>query len=128
MKGHERRAYALISEIVAEYGFEAETQIGGKHLAVVVTHRDGRWHKFPVSGSPRSSDCQLRQIRQQVMAWLESEGFQTGRGEAGGHRRRRRTVRQSRPTKPIAPHGDRPVRLARDPWEVLSALRIGAQS
>ena len=123
MTGHERRAFDLIRELVAAHGMTAQWQIGGKHRAVVATHPDGRWHKFPVSGSPRSASCQLRQIRQQVTAWLERAGFETGRGEPGERRRQHRQRRVRSTTHRIEVALDPETGPARDPWQALAALK-----
>lgn len=118
MKLHQRNAVLTIAGLVEARGCTVALRQGGKHLAVVVTHRSGAWHKFPVSGTPRDADCQLNQIRQQVTAWLEQCGAAPARGQAGERRTGGPRRRKMRPTAP-------PFLTTRpDPWEALSALRF----
>ena len=119
MTSHERNVISLMREIAAPYGLSVEVQTGGKHLAAVIAHPDGRWHKFPVSSSPRSASCQLRQVRQQVTSWLESAGFETGRGEAGERRTRRKRGRTKSTITRLEVLVEPDSGPARDPWAAL---------
>lgn len=123
MKRHERDAIALMRSIVEPHGCTVTTEMGGKHLAVFVEHPSGAWHKFPVSGSPRSSSCQLNQIRQQMTAWLESAGIAEPRGQAGARKPKRHTRVRSRIWR-VEVLTDPDAGPARDPWAALSGFRL----
>lgn len=94
-------------------------------MAVVITAPCGVWHKFPVSGTPRDSGAQLNQIRQQVMAWLESIGAAEARGTTGQRKAYRRPrVRSTIHRVEVAL--DPSTGPARDPWAVLTNFRLNA--
>lgn len=124
MKRHKRDAVGLIRSLVEPHGCTVTTEMGGKHLGVVIEAPNGRWAKFPVSGSPRSPSCQLNAIRQQITGWLESVGLVDRRGVHGAHskpRKRPRTrSRVWRVEVALEPHTG----PARDPWAVLSGWRM----
>jgi len=124
MKRHAREAIEIVRATVEPWGMRCTVQDGGKHLAVVVTVPDGRWHKFTISGSPRDPDAQLNMIRQQVRAWIDTLGdMSSGRGIHGQRKPRRHTRVRShiwRVEVAIDPT-DGP---ARDPWVALSGFRV----
>lgn len=69
---HERIALAVAVELVAPYGLKASMRQGGKHPCIVIEGR-GRFHKQPVSGSPRTDCEEVRNFtRQQISRWLRS--------------------------------------------------------
>lgn len=123
MKRHEREALAIIQGLVRPWGLPCRPQIGGKHMAVVVTTRDGCEHKFPLSGSPKNVDHMLGNVRQQVMAWMEQHGMATGRGRSGDRKPKRHTRNRSRIWRVVVAvdPDDGP---ARDPWAALSGFRV----
>lgn len=122
MKRHEREAVQLIADTLAHTGLPQRVHQGGKHLAVIVTMRDGSEHKFPISGSPRDSGCQLNQIRQQIHAWLDRVGLSSGRG-AAGLRKRRRPPRVRSTIYRVEVAIDPQTGPACDPWAALAAIR-----
>ena len=128
MKRHHREALALIAGILEPRGFVCSLTPGRVHFAVTVHSSTGRFRgKFPVSGSPRDSDAQLNQIRQQVHHWLDTQGMGSGRGHTG--ERRQKTHRA--PHRPIADlfgvqiAEDPRTGPARDPWAKLAGFRVG---
>lgn len=122
MKRHEREAVAIIREVLAPWGFGIRTQNGGKHLAVVVTTRDGSEHKFAIAGSPQNVDHMLVNTRQEVRAWLDRQGLGSGRGRTGARKKRRRVRTRStiwRYEIAIDTPTEGP---SSDPWAVLATL------
>lgn len=123
MKRHEREALYIIRGLVGQWDMPCRVEIGGKHRAIIVTAPDGGEHKFPISSSPKNVGDMLGNVRQQVMAWLERQGFDTGRGTTG----RRKTYRRPRVRSTIyrvevAINPD--TGPARDPWAVLAGFRM----
>lgn len=124
MKRHEREAVALIRSLVEPHGCTVASEPGGKHLGVIVEAPNGRWHKFPVSRSPRSSSCQLNQIRQQVTLWLEGAGLVDRRGIVGSSRKPKRQTRARSRIWRVEVAIDPDTGPARDPWSALSGFRL----
>lgn len=122
VKRHEREAVAIIREVLEPWGFETRTHHGGKHLAVVVTLRDGSEHKFAIAGSPQNVDHMLVNTRQEVMAWLDRQGLGSGRGKTGARKKRRR-IRTKSTIWRYEVSLDTPTEgLSSDPWAVLATI------
>lgn len=122
MKRHEREAVAIIREVLEPWGFETRTQQGGKHLAVVVTLRDGSEHKFAISGSPQNAGNALVNTRQEVRAWLDRQGLGSGRGRTGARKKRRRPRTRSTIWRYEIAIDTPTSGPSSDPWAVLATL------
>lgn len=122
MKRHEREAVAIIREVLAPWGLETRTQNGGKHLAVVVTMRDGSEHKFAIAGSPKNVGNALDNTRQEVRAWLDRQGLGSGRGRTGVRKRRRQPRTRSKIWRYEVSLDTPTEGPSSDPWAVLESL------
>lgn len=126
MTRHERDAVGLIRSLVEPHGCTVTTEMGGKHLGVVIEAPNGRWAKFPVSGSPRSASCQLNHIRQQITGWLESVDLVDRRGVHGPSRKQKRQTRVRSRVWRVEVMEDPHTGPARDPWAALSGFRLNS--